>query len=66
MTFTIPSFQLSSIGPWLTLTVTAILILVLDAIVDPYVGAFSDSLRGAPFGRRHLRRIAQCPQHDVA
>jgi NADH-quinone oxidoreductase subunit N len=32
MTFTIPSFQLSSIGPWLTLTVTAILILVLDAL----------------------------------
>ena len=32
MTLTIPSFQLSSIGPWLTLTVTAILILVLDAL----------------------------------
>jgi NADH-quinone oxidoreductase subunit N len=32
MTFTIPSFQLSSIGPWLTLTVTAILILLLDAL----------------------------------
>ena len=32
MTFTIPSFHLSSIGPWLTLTVTAILILVLDAL----------------------------------
>jgi NADH-quinone oxidoreductase subunit N len=32
MTFTIPSFELSSIGPWLTLTLTAILILVLDAL----------------------------------
>ena len=32
MTFIIPSFHLSSIGPWLTLTVTAILILVLDAL----------------------------------
>ena len=32
MSFTLPSFQLSSIGPWLALTVTAILILVLDAI----------------------------------
>ena len=32
MTFTIPSFHLSSIGPWVTLTVTAILILVLDAL----------------------------------
>jgi NADH-quinone oxidoreductase subunit N len=32
MTLTIPTFQLSSIGPWLTLTVTAILILVLDAL----------------------------------
>ena len=32
MTLTIPGFQLSSIGPWLTLTVTAILILVLDAL----------------------------------
>ena len=32
MTLTIPSFHLSSIGPWLTLTVTAILILVLDAL----------------------------------
>jgi NADH-quinone oxidoreductase subunit N len=32
MTFTIPTYQLSSIGPWLTLTVTAILILVLDAL----------------------------------
>jgi NADH-quinone oxidoreductase subunit N len=32
MTITIPSFQLCSIGPWLTLTVTAILILVLDAL----------------------------------
>src|SRR5665811_1073905 len=32
MTFILPSFHLSSIGPWLTLTVTAILILVLDAL----------------------------------
>jgi len=32
MTLTIPSFTLSSIGPWLTLTVTAILILMLDAL----------------------------------
>ena len=32
MTITIPSFHLRSIGPWLTLTVTAILILVLDAL----------------------------------
>jgi len=32
MTITIPSFTLSSIGPWLTLTVTAILILVVDAL----------------------------------
>jgi NADH-quinone oxidoreductase subunit N len=32
MTITIPVFHLSSIGPWLTLTVTAILILVLDAL----------------------------------
>jgi NADH-quinone oxidoreductase subunit N len=32
MTLTIPVFHLSSIGPWLTLTVTAILILVLDAL----------------------------------
>jgi NADH-quinone oxidoreductase subunit N len=32
MTITIPSFHLSSIGPWLTLTVTAILILLLDAL----------------------------------
>lgn len=32
MTLTIPSFQLSSIGPWLTVTVTAILILLLDAL----------------------------------
>ena len=34
------------------------IILVLDAIVDPYVGAFSDSLRGAPFGRRHTVMLA--------
>jgi NADH-quinone oxidoreductase subunit N len=33
MTITIPVFHLSSIGPWLTLTVTAILILVLDALM---------------------------------
>lgn len=32
MTITIPGFHLSSIGPWLTLTVTAILILLLDAL----------------------------------
>ncbi|MGA9756145.1 MAG: NADH-quinone oxidoreductase subunit N [Desulfobaccales bacterium] len=32
MNLIIPSFHLSSIGPWLTLTVTAILILVLDAL----------------------------------
>jgi NADH-quinone oxidoreductase subunit N len=32
MNLTIPVFHLSSIGPWLTLTVTAILILVLDAL----------------------------------
>ena len=32
MTLNIPSFQLSSIGPALTLTVTAILILLLDAL----------------------------------
>jgi NADH-quinone oxidoreductase subunit N len=32
MTLTIPSFQLVSIGPALTLTVTAILILMLDAL----------------------------------
>jgi NADH-quinone oxidoreductase subunit N len=32
MTLTIPSFHLSSIGPLLTLTVTAILILVVDAL----------------------------------
>jgi NADH-quinone oxidoreductase subunit N len=32
MTITIPVFHLSSIGPWMTLTVTAILILVLDAL----------------------------------
>jgi NADH-quinone oxidoreductase subunit N len=32
MSFTIPSFHLSSIGPWLAITVTAILILVLDAL----------------------------------
>jgi NADH-quinone oxidoreductase subunit N len=32
MILTIPSFHLSSIGPWLTVTVTAILILVLDAL----------------------------------
>jgi NADH-quinone oxidoreductase subunit N len=32
MTFTVPSFHLTSIGPWLSLTVTAILILVLDAL----------------------------------
>ncbi|MFZ2088957.1 MAG: NADH-quinone oxidoreductase subunit N [Desulfobaccales bacterium] len=31
MTITIPSFSLSSIGPWLTLTVAAILILLVDA-----------------------------------
>jgi Na+/melibiose symporter-like transporter len=29
------------------------IILVLDAIVDPYVGAFSDGLRRTRFGRRH-------------
>jgi NADH-quinone oxidoreductase subunit N len=34
MTITIPVFHLSSIGPWLTLTVTAILILVLDALTS--------------------------------
>ena len=32
MNLTIPVFHLSSIGPWLTLTITAILILVLDAL----------------------------------
>ena len=32
MSFTIPSFHLSSIGPWLTITITAILILMLDAL----------------------------------
>jgi len=31
MTITVPSFNLSSIGPWLTLTIAAILILLLDA-----------------------------------
>ena len=34
------------------------IILALDAIVDPYVGAFSDSLRRAPFGRRHTVMLA--------
>jgi len=32
MSLTIPTFHLSSIGPWLTLTVAAILILMLDAL----------------------------------
>jgi NADH-quinone oxidoreductase subunit N len=32
MSLTIPSFHLSSIGPWLTLTVTAIVILLWDAL----------------------------------
>ena len=32
MTLTIPSFSLCSIGPWLTLTGTAILILLVDAL----------------------------------
>jgi NADH-quinone oxidoreductase subunit N len=31
MTITIPSFSLSSIGPWLTLTIAAIIILLVDA-----------------------------------
>jgi NADH-quinone oxidoreductase subunit N len=32
MTLTIPSFSLTSIGPWITLSVTAILILLADAL----------------------------------
>ncbi|MBM4285141.1 MAG: NADH-quinone oxidoreductase subunit N [Deltaproteobacteria bacterium] len=32
MTINIPTFCLSSIGPWLTLTVTAIVVLLLDAL----------------------------------
>ncbi len=32
MTLTIPTFSLASIGPWLTLTLAAILILLLDAL----------------------------------
>jgi glycoside/pentoside/hexuronide:cation symporter, GPH family len=34
------------------------IILALDAIVDPYVGAFSDSLKRAPLGRRHTVMLA--------
>lgn len=37
-------------------------ILLTDALVDPYVGTLSDSLRNAPFGRRHtLMLIAMLP-----
>ncbi len=35
------------------IAVALALILVTDALVDPWVGSFSDALRGAPLGRRH-------------
>jgi GPH family glycoside/pentoside/hexuronide:cation symporter len=34
------------------------LILVCDALIDPYVGSFSDNLRRAPLGRRHTLMAA--------
>ena len=34
------------------------LILVCDALIDPYVGSFSDNLRQAPLGRRHTLMAA--------
>ncbi len=34
------------------------LILLCDALIDPYVGTFSDSLRRAPLGRRHTLMAA--------
>jgi len=34
------------------------LILITDALVDPYVGTFSDNLRRAPLGRRHTLMAA--------
>lgn len=34
------------------------LILVSDALIDPYVGSFSDGLRRAPLGRRHTLMTA--------
>jgi GPH family glycoside/pentoside/hexuronide:cation symporter len=38
------------------------LILITDALVDPYVGTLSDSLRNAPLGRRHtLMLLATVP-----
>jgi Na+/melibiose symporter-like transporter len=38
------------------------LILIIDALVDPYVGTLSDSLRNAPLGRRHtLMLMATVP-----
>jgi NADH-quinone oxidoreductase subunit N len=44
MIITIPGFHLSSIGPWLTLTVTAILILVVDALSPKGQKAYSPQL----------------------
>jgi Na+/melibiose symporter-like transporter len=34
------------------------LILICDALIDPYVGSFSDNLRRAPLGRRHTLMAA--------
>lgn len=35
------------------LGIALIVILLFDAVVDPYIGVLSDRLRGAPLGRRH-------------
>jgi len=35
-----------------------LVILLFDAFVNPYIGAFSDRLRGAPLGRRHTLMAA--------
>jgi glycoside/pentoside/hexuronide:cation symporter, GPH family len=40
------------------LGIALVVILIFDAVVDPYIGALSDRLRGTPLGRRHTLMAA--------
>ncbi len=50
-----------------TLTGLALAIsLIIDAVLDPLVGTWSDSLRNAPLGRRHTIMVGACIPLAVA
>ncbi len=49
--------QVVGLNGWL-LGVAIAVIIVFDTVVDPWIGAFSDRLQGARFGKRHTLMLA--------